>query len=448
MTDVCARISGTLRPLLPDHLERLHWDDERLAAHQRERLRVLVDHAREHSPFHAERLAGIEVAELADLERLPVMTKPELMDGFDAVLTDGRLSRAAVEDHLGAAESGPALLLGDYVCLASGGSSGVRGVFVQSAEEYGEFGATVLRRPMARLLAAGPPAGGLLVAMIGAPSPVHSTGFGASTATEGPARLVSVPVTLPLSELVDRLNAMQPPALQGYATKLAQLAREQRAGRLRIAPWSITTTSELLTPEDRRTIEDAFGVPVVDQFAATEGAVGHSEPGERVLTFASDACIVEPVDAANRPVPPGTPSAKILVTNLHNLTLPLIRFEVTDRFVAENPAVGAGFLRATVEGRADDVLRYEAVDVHPIAVRGVMVRTPPVSEYQVRQTRRGVDVAVVAGSPVDEPRLAAALADSLRRAGLAEPEVAVRRVDAIARHPETGKVKRFVPLAR
>ena len=30
------------------------------------------------------------------------------------------------------------MLDGQYVCLASGGSSGVRGVFVQTAEEYAE----------------------------------------------------------------------------------------------------------------------------------------------------------------------------------------------------------------------------------------------------------------------------------------------------------------------
>jgi phenylacetate-coenzyme A ligase PaaK-like adenylate-forming protein len=317
---------------------------------------------------------------------------------------------------------------------------------VQSVDEYGQFGASILRRPLARLMAGGPPSEPLLLAMVCAASPVHSTGFGAATATDGPVRLVSVPATLPLDALVARLNELQPPAIQSYATKLAQLAHEKRAGRLRIAPLSVTTTSELLTPEDRAAIEDAFGVPVVDQFASTEGAVGHGDPGERALTFASDMCIVEPVDAHNRPVPPGTVSDKVLVTNLHNFTLPLIRLEVTDRFVGENPAVGAGFLRATVEGRADDVLRYGDVEIHPIAIRSALVRATAVGEYQVRQTARGIKVAVVADRPVDEPGLAAALCESLRGAGLPGPEVAVRRVDSIARHPETGKAKRFVPL--
>jgi phenylacetate-coenzyme A ligase PaaK-like adenylate-forming protein len=446
LADLRARLGGLLGPLVPEHLQRLDWDDDRLAVHQAERLRALLDHARERSPWHAERLAGIDVADLDDLPRLPVMTKRDLMDRFDHVVTDRRLTRAAVEAHLEVSSTEPSLLLDEYVCLASGGSSGLRGVFVQSLAQYAEFSATVLRRPLARLLGAGPPPeGGLLIAMIAGPTPVHSTGFGAATAG-GPARFVSVPATLPVAEAVQRLNDAQPPALQGYATKLGQLAREQRAGRLRIAPRSITSTSEQLTPGDRRAIEEAFGIPVVDQFAATEGMVGHSEPGGRTLTFASDTCIIEPVDADNRPVPPGTASAKVLVTNLHNFTQPMLRLEVTDRFVARNAALGEGFLRATADGRADDRLRYDDLEIHPITVGRVLVQTPAISEYQVRQTARGVEAVVAADGPLDEAALAAEIADGLEDAGLAEPEVAVRRVEAIARDPRTGKVRRVVPL--
>jgi len=446
VADVRARVSSGLATQLPGHLARLAWDAERLAAHQRDGLRALVAHAREHSRFHARRLAGIDVQRVDDLVQLPVMTKRDLMERFDEVVTDRRLTRALVEEHLAASTAEPRLLLDEYVCLASGGSSGLRGVFVQSVEEYVQFGAGILRRPMARLLAVGgPPPGGLVIAMVAAASPIHSTAFGSSTATEGPARLVSIPATLPLAEIVDRLNTLAPPAIQGYTTKLAQLAREQRAGRLRIAPWSITTTSEPLTHEDREDIQGAFGVPVVDQFAATEGAVGHSEPGDRPITFATDLAIVEPVDAAHRPVPPGTPSDKVLVTNLHNLTLPLIRLEVADRFVAWNPALGAGYLRATVDGRSDDVLRYGDVEVHPIVIRGVMVKAQAVSEYQVRQTPQGLDVSVVADAPLDERMVAAALEASLRNVGLRAPEVSVQRVAAIARHAQTGKARRFLP---
>ena len=44
-----------------------------------------------------------------------------------------------MERHLARAVTDPSLLLGEYVVLVSGGSSGRRGLFVQTADEYAEF---------------------------------------------------------------------------------------------------------------------------------------------------------------------------------------------------------------------------------------------------------------------------------------------------------------------
>ena len=171
--------------------------------------------------------------------------------------------------------------------------------------------------------------GGLAIGIVAAASPVHSSGFGAAVSTGPPVRLAPAPATLPLVEMVARLNAAAPPALLGYPAKLAELARAKLAGRLTIAPRSVTSIAELLTPADRAVIEQGFGVPVIDSFVSTEGLAGHSEPGGTVLSFASDLCLAELVDEANNPVPAGVTSAKVLVTNLHNLTQPLIRDELT-----------------------------------------------------------------------------------------------------------------------
>jgi hypothetical protein len=74
----------------------------------------------------------------------------------------------------------------------------------------------------------------------------------------------------------------------------------------------------------------------------------------------------------------------------------------------------------------------------------VLVRHAAVVEYQVRQTERGADVAVVCDGALDEAGLAASLRAVLADAGVPDPEVTVGAVDAIDRHPETGKAKRFV----
>ena len=158
----------------------------------------------------------------------------------------------------------------------------------------------------------------------------------------------------------------------------------------------IISIGETLLPEARAEITAAFGTPVINSFASTEGLMGSSAPGGDVLMFNSDMCIIELVDADNRPVGPGVPSAKVLVTNLYNLAQPLIRYELADSFVLEPSAGGPGHLLARAHGRADEVFHYQAGDLHPHVIRSVMLRSPEVADYQVRQTRTGIEADIIA----------------------------------------------------
>jgi phenylacetate-CoA ligase len=127
---------------------------------------------------------------------------------------------------------------------------------------------------------------------------------------------------------------------------------------------------------------------------------------------------------------------------------------VTDRFV-RHPAAGDPYLHAAVEGRADEIFRYGTVIIDPLVIRTVMVTTPGVMEYLVRQTDHGIDAAVVADGTLDHAAvvadgtldhaaIASALQRSLHTAGLRDPRVHVHEVAAIARHSQTGKTRRFI----
>lgn len=443
----------------PELIARLAWDRARIVAHQRVLLRGLLVHAAEHSPFHARRLRGIDLDDVdpTDLSALPVMTKTQMLDELDDVYTDRRLSRAAVEAALAGTRDEPVPLLGEYIAVASGGSSGQRGTFVFDADGLHQFLGSLTRGLVARITQlGGPPPGGLPCAMVAAASPVHPTGLAGPCSAGGrlPFRWHPVPATLPLAEIVRRLEGLRAPVLYGYPTVLARLADERRAGGLRIAPVSVISTSETLTPELRARIADGFGAPIVDAFGSSEGLVGAAPPGDPVVAFAEDGCVVELVDAANRPVPAGAPSAKVLVTNLYNRVQPLIRYELADVLVQEPFAPGHGYLRARVRGRADETFRYPSgngpIEIDPFVVRTVFVQAPEVAEYRVRQTAGGIDVEAVAApgldTALDTDALAGRLAAALAGAGLDRPRVTVRRVDRLARHAETGKLARFVPL--
>jgi hypothetical protein len=75
----------------------------------------------------------------------------------------------------------------------------------------------------------------------------------------------------------------------------------------------------------------------------------------------------------------------------------------------------------------------------------VLESAEAIIEFQVRQTRRGVVIDVVADGHLDQAALRDAVRHGLARYGLRTPEVTIRAVASIERHAETGKVVRFVP---
>jgi phenylacetate-coenzyme A ligase PaaK-like adenylate-forming protein len=431
-------------------MKRRAWTGKQMKAQQQRKLRRLLAHAIEHSTFHSHRLAGIdpERFELGDLWALPVMTKAEMMAAFDEVVTDRRLTLRAVNTHLAKRSEHLELLANQYLCLASGGSSGMRGVFVYDRLATAALASATLAPHLGRMLGAGgPPTGGFVVGMVVAASAGHPSAAMGALLDGRFARVVRAPVTLPLREIVGRLNAGQPHLLICYPSMLRLLSGERSAGRLTITPRSIIATGEQLTHDVAETAEAVFEAAVLNVFGCAEGLVGSSARGGETITFATDLVFVELVDEASRPVPPGAASAKALITNLYNFVQPLIRYELLDSFIRTPDAPGDGHLRAIVVGRADNAFVYGDVTVAPSVIRSRLVETPAVNEYQVRQTPSGVDVSVVASRAFDGRALAAEVARALSNEGLPNPEVSIRTVDHIERHAETGKVRCFIPLA-
>jgi phenylacetate-CoA ligase len=445
--DLRSRIQAGLFAALPEHFQRLALPPDQLSDFQRDRLRGLLATAIQRSAWHARRLRGIDPArfELADLAGLPVMTKTQMMASFDELISDRLVTREAADGALAATRDEPRPLPGGYLCMATGGSSGQRGIFAYDPAGVAEFVCLLFRT---RLAALGVAATGAIpdvtFAMVGAASAVHGTSFIPSVLAGSPIKFARVPVTLPLAEIVARLNRLQAQGLFGYPSVLARLAAEQQAGRLKIAPQIVNCTAEQLQPQFRAAIHQAFGAPVFNTFATTEGLVGSSGPDDPFITLATDSCIVELVDARYASVPPGTASAKVLVTNLYNHLQPLIRYELSDSFTQQPGTADCGHLRVSVEGRADDILRYGDTDVHPLALRSVLLAHSGVLDYQIRQTARGAAVHVLLERETDLTLLRDQLNQALARAGLADPEVRVDAVAALPRNPESGKLRRVI----
>jgi len=450
--DALTRRLAARDAVMPEMVARLGWPADRIRAEREQALRRLLTVATERSPWHRERLRGLDPARAgeSDLASIPSMTKTDLMEHFDAIVTDRALRLADVNDWIERLPDTP--LLGRYHGFASGGSSGLRGVFVYDEAAAITFNCMVGRWFMRLGLPPFPPSAdaGPIVNLWADRGAHVSFLMVRLFMPPAPLPLVSIPATTPLPAMVERLNALRPWRIGSYASILALLATEARAGRLRIAPQVVMSCGEPLLPEARAEVEAAFGVPVLDYWGMSEGMYAMPCGQGAIMHLPDDLCIVEPVDEAGLPVAAGTPAAKILLTNLFNPVQPLIRYEVTDRVVLRPDPCPCGAEHRAVEsvhGRADDVFTYAGgVRVHPLALRAPLGRHRHIAEYQVRQTVDGAHVLLSTTGPVELEPLGRAMEDGLRRAGIASPRVTLERVDALGRQA-SGKMKRFVPLS-
>jgi phenylacetate-CoA ligase len=435
--------------MLPRYEERIGWPAERVREERLRALRALLATAVARSPWHRERLTGVDVRSFseADVAKLPVMTKSDLMDNFDAIATDRRVTKDLCERHLSAVTA-DSYLLEEYHVVASGGSSGQRGIFVYGWEAWAICWASMTRFPL-RDWASDPALAGVsrIAAVVAASKPTHISAAFRHTFSGSRTREHVIPVSQPLGAIVTSLNRLQPTELVGFSSVLPLLAREALSGRLVISPRRVMGIAEPLLPEARAAVQDAWAVPVGSRYGMSEGIfTGFCGHGSHLP---DDLCLFEPVGPDGSAVRPDAASHRVYVTNLYNHALPLIRFEVTDevRVVDQPCPCGSSFRRmADPQGRLDDTFTYAGpVTIHPHLFRSVLGQDRQIVEYQVRQTQHGADIGIVAEAGFDAGAAGHAIEAALAAAGLEQPHVTVTLQAAVDRQP-TGKLKRFVPL--
>jgi len=373
---------------------------EMLASRQRERLNELVRFARANSRFYAEKYRGLP-DDVTDVRLLPPVTKVELMEHFDDVVTDASVRKADVLQYISDLGNIGKPYLGKYMVWTTSGTTGTPGIFLEDKNwdavitavnvlrMGGEWYNMEVIRGMMK-------AGGNSASVFAGNG--HFLGVTmlerqrASNRSRG-KRIRLIPVTLPLHEIVKQLNDLQPAMFSGYASALGLLAQEQLEGRLNIHPSIVISSAEPLSDENRELIQKAFGVPPRNNYGCSEGGVMGYECNHGKMHINADWIIFEPVDANHNPVPAGQLSNRTLITNLANRVMPIIRYELGDRvtLLPQKCDCGITLPLIKVEGRTDEILRFESsseglIPVLPLALWSVIKETPGVLRFQAIQT--------------------------------------------------------------
>lgn len=414
--------------------QRERWTEPQLREYQRRELTRLREFAYARSPFYQRFHKGLEGAPLGEV---PVLTKATLMDNFDQISTDPAVRLADLEAYLGALQSDD-LFRGRYWVSATSGSSGRKSIMPNNTNEWAMIIASYgranewagIRMGFTRRVK---------MAVVSSTAAWHQSSRVAATVRTPFIVSERLDAASPLPAIVARLNEMQPDVLVAYASMIRALAEEQIAGRLRIAPRGVNSSSEVLTAEARADATRAWTVSPFNVYAATEtGGIAAECDQHRGMHLFEDLVIPEVVDDDYRPVPPGTPGDRLLVTVLFSRTVPLIRYEMTDRVRLATQACPCGRpfrLVVSIDGRTDDMLRLPGRDgvpvgVHPVVFHQVLDLLD--AAWQIRQQEQELLVLVANPGPgFDAPGTERALAGALEAIGVRPPGIRVSVVDAI-----------------
>ena len=376
-------------------------DAEQIGGRQRERLGEMIRFARAQSLFYRELYADLPNGVL-DVSVLPAVTKSQLMERFDDVVTDRAVTRRDVDAFLADPGNIGRPFRGQYLAATSSGSTGHPGVYVLDER------ARVLSGAATRIRGGLTNWYGLRVALRFVRSgrryallDVGGGPYGALVSFEWAQRenprvaqtMRFISVLKDVEQQVAELNDFRPRAVAGYPSAILLLAREQAAGRLRVEPMFIILVGENVTSGTRRFIEDTFGCRTYEEYGSTENGVLAVGCSEGWLHYSADWFILEPVDADYQPVPAGMRSDTVLVTNLINRLMPFIRYDQGDSILLkpEPCACGSAFPAMRVTGRTDDLLDLPArsgastVTLAPLSLITIIEETPGVYRLQVIQ---------------------------------------------------------------
>ena len=443
---------------------RVHRQGPEAIRHrQQARPAELVAYARQHSAFYRDRYQGLPEP-IEDVTLLPVTNKGELMAHFDEVATDPAVTLVAVQEFVTDPSRIGGRFAGKYLVATTAGTTGTRGIFVLDdrywAVTSGLMGILAAKWLSWRDVMGLVRRGSRFAEVVATGGHFLSVAAGTRERREKPRRHRSLgvfSVHTPMPQLVAQLNGFGPALLGGYASVLRLLATEQQAGRLQLHPVLVLSTAEGLPPAERDRLERVFGAAVREVYGCTESGYAAYGCAQGWLHLLEDWVIVEPVDAGHNPVPPGTVSHTVLMTNLANRVQPIIRYDVGDRvLVRPDPCpCGDPAPAIRVQGRASDVLTFPAaggrgvVTVPPLALATVVDRTPGVELFQIVQTApTSLSVRLRPDPGADPDRIGAAVEEGIA-ALLANLGLAHVTVDPAPPPPEQttgGKYRTVIPL--
>ncbi len=368
---------GSVRLKTLRALEKSQWlthDELQVSAH--EKLKRICEHAVATSPFYRDRfaVAGIDPSKVScieDLNRLPLLTKIDVRENLLDIL-----SSAYRKD--------------DLVPAKTGGSTGVALHIYCDAAGVEMRNAAALRSDQWSGWRMGQP----LAAVWG--NPPRAVTLKNKLRGHLKDRIIYLDTMKINDQAIDDFlvewKEMKPGLLYGHAHSIFILAEALKQRGLNLQPTGIVATSMMLIEQERTLIEEVFGIKVTNRYGCEEvSLIGCECEEHRGMHLNLDHNIVEFLRDDGTACEPGE-DGRIVVTELINFGMPMIRYEVGDRGVPSRRVCQCGRglpLMESITGRVADFLVAE--DGSKVAgisiIENSLTRFPGIRQLQIVQNK-------------------------------------------------------------
>lgn len=367
-------------------LEQSQWWP-RLALERAQRLQLgrLLAHARARSAFYADRLSTDQLGELPLLSRRELLTQAEAFHCAELGPEHGSASLVQTSGSTG-----------ELVAVRR--TAACRRLLLALGMRVHTWHASDFQQTLVAIRADSP--------LMDDDERAQKLGWG-SPATllhaTGPA--YAVPISTDVAAQAALLQRFRPGYLLTYPNNLQALL-EHFAGAGQTLPGlrAVRSMGETLTPALRARCREVLGVPIIDVYSAQEvGIIAIECPESGLYHVQAESLIVEVLDDAGQPCEPGQ-VGRIVITDLHNFAMPLVRYVIGDR--AElGPACPCGRGLATltrVWGRERNMLRLPNGTRHwPLLGLHEYRAIAPIVQYQaVQASLEHIELRLVTEAPL------------------------------------------------
>lgn len=150
-------------------------------------------------------------------------------------------------------------------------------------------------------------------------------------------------------------------------------------------------TSEMLFEEDKLLLEKQFGIPIVNEYGASELDLIAFENPQDEWQVNSETLFVEILDDNNKAVPNGT-AGRIVITSLFNKAHPFIRYDIGDIGILDEKSTLQKPILKKLIGRTNDVATLPSGKKSPgltfyYVTKSIIEDDGNVKEFVIKQTK-------------------------------------------------------------